>query len=76
MKVASKHWKPQFRSAPLATISAKPHGYPYQETANPHWVKTPSDEQLAHIPGENGLPILGTTLKVIKDPIGFGKYMF
>ncbi|MGB5484181.1 cytochrome P450 [Parasphingorhabdus sp.] len=60
----------------MATISAKPHGYPYQESANPHWVKTPSDEQLSHIPGEHGLPILGTTLKVLKDPIGFGKYMF
>nr|WP_217908014.1 cytochrome P450 [Parasphingorhabdus flavimaris] len=31
---------------------------------------------MAHIPGENGIPIFGTTLKVIKDPIGFGKYMF
>lgn len=60
----------------MATISAKPHGYPYQESANPHWVKPPSEAQLAHIPGEQGLPILGTTLKVIRDPIGFGKYMF
>ena len=60
----------------MATISVKPHGYPYQESANPHWVKTPSEDQLARIPGESGIPIFGTTLKVIKDPIGFGKYMF
>ena len=60
----------------MATVAAKPHGYPYQESANPHWVKPPSEEQLAHIPGEQGLPVVGTTLKVIKDPIGFGQYMF
>ncbi len=59
----------------MATVAAKPHGYPYQESANPHWVTPPSEAQLAHIPGEQGLPILGTTLKVIRDPIGFGKYM-
>ena len=60
----------------MATNLAEPRGYPYEESANPHWVKTPSLDQLAHIPGENGIPIFGTTLKVIKDPIGFGKYMF
>ena len=60
----------------MATNLAKPRGYPYEERANPHWVKMPSVDQLAHIPGENGIPIFGTTLKVIRDPIGFGKYMF
>lgn len=57
-------------------IETKPHGYPYTETANPHWVKPPSKEALAHIPGEDGLPVVGTTLKTLKDPIGFGRYMF
>ncbi|NCN84006.1 MAG: cytochrome P450 [Sphingomonadales bacterium] len=68
--------KSQLRRFSLATIAAKPHGYPYRESANPHWVAPPSEDQLAHIPGEQGLPFVGTTLKVIKDPIGFGKYMF
>ena len=65
---------------PLASIASsaepKPHGYLYTETANPHWVKPPSKDALAHIPGEDGLPVVGTTLKALKDPIGFGRYMF
>lgn len=56
--------------------AAQAHGYPYTETANPHWVKPPSKEALAHIPGEDGLPIIGSTLKLIKDPISFGRGMF
>ncbi|MEO9470196.1 cytochrome P450 [Parasphingorhabdus sp.] len=39
-------------------------------------MQPPSKEELAHIPGEDGLPVVGTTLKTLKDPIGFGRYMF
>ncbi len=60
----------------MATVVDQPHGHPYTETANPHWIKPPSKDQLAHIPGEEGIPVLGTTLQVIKDPIGFGRKMF
>ncbi|GAB5482210.1 MAG: cytochrome P450 [Parasphingorhabdus sp.] len=56
--------------------AAQAHGYPYTETANPHWVKPPSKEALGHIPGEEGMPIFGSTLKLIKDPIAFGRQMF
>jgi cytochrome P450 len=31
--------------------------------------------RLSDIPGETGLPILGHTLRVIRDPVGFGRYM-
>nr|MBF6602533.1 hypothetical protein [Sphingorhabdus sp.] len=44
---------------------AQAHGYPHTETANPHWVSPPDKAALAHIPGEEGLPFVGTTLKVI-----------
>ena len=60
----------------MATIATKPHGYPFQESANPHWVKRPGEEELAHIPGEKGLPFLGCTLDLLKDPAGFGRRMF
>jgi len=56
----------------LATAAPKTRGYPYMESANPHWVKPPSDDALAHIPGEKGLPFVGTTLSVLSDPIKFG----
>ena len=59
----------------MASAAIKPHGYPFEESANPHWVKSPSIEQLAHIPGEAGLPILGNTLAIVKDPIAVGQKM-
>ncbi|WP_202899430.1 cytochrome P450 [Kordiimonas gwangyangensis] len=31
--------------------------------------------KLSDIPGETGWPILGHTLRVIRDPVGFGRYM-
>jgi cytochrome P450 len=43
--------------------------------ANPHWLpKLPADA-LAHIPGEDGLPILGNTLKLLSNPGQFGRDM-
>ena len=42
-----------------------------------HWNKgCPSASQLDHIPGENGLPGIGNTLKLLKDPVAYGQRMF
>ncbi len=60
----------------MATAAAKPHGYPFEESANPHWVKRPDESQLEHIPGEKGLPVFGVTLTMLKDPPAFGRRMF
>ncbi len=49
--------------------------YAHTETANPHWPTKPQDSAIAHVPGEDGLPLLGNTLKLLKDPIGFGRHM-
>ena len=41
------------------------------ELAPAHWTEgTPSDEALAHIPGEAGWPIVGNTFKMLSDPHG------
>ncbi|MDZ7587828.1 MAG: cytochrome P450 [Parasphingorhabdus sp.] len=45
--------------------------YAHTEAANPHWVPMPPTAAIEHIPGETGLPILGTTLKLLKDPNAF-----
>ncbi|MEM8799944.1 MAG: cytochrome P450 [Pseudomonadota bacterium] len=31
---------------------------------------------LSHIPGERGLPVVGTTLRILKDPVGYTQRMF
>ncbi|HUQ14117.1 MAG TPA: cytochrome P450 [Novosphingobium sp.] len=40
-----------------------------------HWSKGFDPKSLDHIPGEDGWPIVGTTLKVLADPIGYGNAM-
>ena len=45
------------------------------EAANPHWAPRKSVKDLAHIPGENGPPIIGTTFRVLRDPPGYGAHM-
>jgi cytochrome P450 len=45
------------------------------EAANPHWTPRRKVGDLSHIPGENGPPVIGTTLRVLRDPIGYGQYM-
>jgi cytochrome P450 len=45
------------------------------EAANPHWTRRSKISDLSHIPGENGPPIIGTTLRILKDPIGYGDHM-
>lgn len=40
-----------------------------------HWSQTLPKDALAHIPGEDGWPILGNTLQLLADPSGFGNRM-
>lgn len=75
---------PQIRRSTLATVlspapneaAPKAHGHPYTETANPHWTPLPDDNAFTDIPGEDGIPIFGTTLQLLADPAGFGQRMF
>lgn len=46
------------------------------ESANPHWVKRAEIDDLAHIPGEQGPPVIGNTLKLLADPDGFGLELY
>ena len=43
--------------------------------ANPHWLPRQTPRALDAIPGEDGLPIIGNTLKVLRDPKLFGDAM-
>jgi cytochrome P450 len=43
--------------------------------ANPHWLPHPSRGALAHIPGSNGLPVIGNTLRMLRNPARFGGEM-
>ncbi|CUS44594.1 Cytochrome P450 [hydrothermal vent metagenome] len=43
--------------------------------ANPHWLPRQRPRAIAAIPGENGLPFVGNTLKMLRDPIAFGQHM-
>ena len=45
------------------------------EAANPHWTPRRKIGDLAHIPGENGPPIIGTTLRVLRNPSAYGAHM-
>ena len=41
-----------------------------------HWKDAnPTKADLSHIPGEQGLPVVGNTLKMLADPVGFTKSM-
>lgn len=43
--------------------------------ANPHWLPKVRGAALRHIPGEDGLPVVGNTLRMLRDPVGFGRRM-
>ena len=43
--------------------------------ANPHWLPRQPAGSLDAIPGEDGLPIIGNTLKMLRDPKAFGDHM-
>jgi cytochrome P450 len=40
-----------------------------------HWLPRLPKHALDHIPGDNGIPILGTTLRQLRDPIAFTQNM-
>ena len=43
--------------------------------ANPHWLPRQPRGTLAALPGEDGLPFIGNTLKMLRDPKAFGEAM-
>ena len=47
----------------------------HSEAANPHWTPRVGIADLAHIPGENGPPIIGTTFRALRDPAGYGQHL-
>ena len=49
------------------------HAHTY--AGNPHWLPRNSDRVLDGIPGEDGWPFVGNTLKLLADPMAFGRRM-
>ena len=49
--------------------------FAHTHAANPHWLPRISPKALAHIPGDDGLPIVGNTFRMLKDPGAFGRKM-
>jgi cytochrome P450 len=43
--------------------------------ANPHWLPSADREALMRIPGDDGWPVIGNTLKLLKDPFAFARGM-
>ncbi len=43
--------------------------------ANPHWLPRNPPSALNHIPGEDGWPLVGNTIKMLGDPVAFGNAM-
>lgn len=43
--------------------------------ANPHWLPIPKNRDTDHFPGEDGWPVVGTTLAQLADPHGFTRKM-
>jgi cytochrome P450 len=43
--------------------------------ANPHWLPRLPKRALDDLPGEDGLPLIGNTLKMLRDPRAFGEGM-
>lgn len=44
--------------------------------ANPHWLPINPLSAIAHIPGEDGWPLVGNTFRVLRNPAAFGKRMY
>jgi cytochrome P450 len=59
----------------MATLAPEMGTNLHTERANPHWVRLGDDSKLDHIPGEDGWPVLGTTMMQLADPLGFQKRM-
>ncbi|WP_022674003.1 cytochrome P450 [Novosphingopyxis baekryungensis] len=47
----------------------------HSESANPHWTPRATKHAMASIPGEDGLPFLGATLEILRDPAAFSARM-
>ncbi len=43
--------------------------------AHPHWLPEKGRDPVAHIPGEDGVPLFGTTLEQLRDPMAFTRRM-
>lgn len=48
---------------------------PQQAPTFTHWSQRQPAGALEHIPGEDGLPVVGNTFSLLADPIGFGNRM-
>ncbi len=49
--------------------------YAHTFKANPHWQPRQRQAAIRDIPGEDGLPFVGNTFRMLRDPVGFGKRM-
>lgn len=49
--------------------------YAHSYQANPHWLPKQHARDLRHIPGEDGLPLVGNTFRLLRDPAAFGRKM-
>jgi cytochrome P450 len=49
--------------------------YAHTVEGNPHWLPLNRKQAVDHIPGEHGWPLVGNTLKLLKDPVSFGTRM-
>lgn len=49
--------------------------YAHSFSANPHWLPKLPKHTLDHVPGEDGLPLIGTTLRQLRDPHDFARRM-
>ena len=47
----------------------------HTHAANPHWLPRQRRTALAGMPGEEGWPVIGNTLKMLRDPKAFGDRM-
>lgn len=49
--------------------------YAHTFEANPHWLPREQGQRIDHIPGSDGLPLVGTFLAQLRDPVGFTRRM-
>lgn len=49
--------------------------YAHTFKANPHWLPRQKQSAIRDIPGENGLPFVGNTFRMLRDPGAFGRHM-
>ncbi len=73
MTAAPTAFTPQRAVAPLRAFGWSANAHTLE--ANPHWLPAPDPAALDAIPGDDGAPLIGTTLRQLKDPIGFAEQM-